>query len=445
MMKTLLRLLWFLAIVLVVAAVSLVGYDYCRTRDAFPPRSFISGVDVSLLTQQESMKKLKQLPLGGLLSPLITLEADSKKFSFPPEKLGIRVLYAESVERAFTDSHRGNYLQELKNRLTEGLFNSPLMLDVDDATLKPILGMIAKEILSEPKNASMRYDEETGGYNIKADDPGRELNVNRSLVRFKMRLGEGRTVIPLVLDYTTPKISEKALREHPPAFRLSAYTTYYGSHDDPNRIHNIKLVASWIDGTVLLPGDIFSVAQVLGEVTEERGFREAYVILQNELVPQLGGGSCQIATTLFNAISLADLKIVQRRNHSFYFNIYPLGRDAAVYPGQVDLVFENDSGYPILLKAVATNKRLSFRVYGTPNGKTVNFTYPAIFAKNESGQFVSSSVRYVLNNDVPFRTEVTKTVLDKEGKKLKEETLVSHYKLYGDKENVPIRKPGEEN
>jgi vancomycin resistance protein YoaR len=444
-MKNLLTVLWFFAIVLVLAALSLVGYDYSRTRDAFPPRSFISGVDVSLLTQQESIKKLKQLPLSELLAPSITLEADSKKFSFPPAKLGIRVLYAESIERAFIDSHRGNYLHELKKRLAEGVFNSPLMLDVGDNTLKPILEMIAKEIRSEPRDASIRYDEETGGYNIKSDDPGRELNVNRSLVRFKMRLGEGQTIIPLVLDYTTPKISEKALRDHPPAFRLSAYTTYYGSHDDPNRIHNIKLVASWIDGTVLMPGDIFSVAQILGDVTEERGFREAYVIMQNELVPQLGGGSCQIATTLFNAVSLADLKIVQRRNHSFYFNIYPLGRDAAVYPGQVDMVFENDSGYPILLKAVATNKRLSFRVYGTPNGKTVKFTYPAIFARNESGQFVPSSVRYVLNNDVPFRTEITKTVVDKEGKKLKEEALVSHYKLYGDKENVPIRKPGEEN
>ena len=444
-MNTLLRVLWFFAIVLVLAAVSLVGYDYFRTRNSFPPRSYISGVDVSLLTQQESIRKLKQLPLGYLLAPLITLEADSRKFSFPPAKLGIRVLYAESVERAFVESHRGNYIKELQNRLAEGVFNSPLMLDVDDSTLKPILEMVAREIRSEPRDASIRYDEETGGYNIKADDPGRELNVNRSLVRFKMRLGEGRTTIPLVLDYTTPKISEKSLREHPPAFRLSAYTTYYGSHDDPNRIHNIKLVASWIDGTVLMPGDIFSVAQVLGDVTEEQGFREAFVIMQNELVPQLGGGSCQIATTLFNAVSLADLKIVQRRNHSFYFNIYPLGRDAAVYPGQVDMVFENNSGYPILLKAVATNKRLSFRVYGTPNGKTVKFTYPKVFAKTDGGEFTPSSVRYVLNNDVPFRTEITKTITDKEGKIVKETELVSHYKLYGDKENVPIRKPGEEN
>lgn len=437
------RLLFLLALALLLTAGILIYNDYARTRAAFPPRTFISGVDVSLLTQTEAIKKLKDLSLNELLSPLITLEADGKTFSFAPAQLGVRGLFAESVDYAFNESHRGNYFHELKVRLTERLFNFPLMLDVDEFALRQILLEISKEILSEPKNAAIRYDEKTGGYNIKAEDPGRSLNINRSIVRFRMRLGEGELVVPLILDYTLPKISAKVLREHPPAFRLSAYTTYYGSHDDPNRIHNIKLVASWIDGTLLMPGDIFSVAQVLGEVTEERGFREAYVIMQGELVPQLGGGSCQIATTLFNAVSLANLKILQRRNHSFYFNIYPLGRDAAVYPGQVDFVFENSSGFPILIKAVATDKRLSFRVYGTPNNRLVKFSPPLIMTKNETGQYVPATLRYVINHDVPFKTEVTKTITDQKGAKIGFEPLTSFYKLYGDKTNVPIRRPVE--
>jgi vancomycin resistance protein YoaR len=154
-----------------------------------------------------------------------------------------------------------------------------------------------------------------------------------------------------------------------------------------------------------------------------------------------GGGTCQIGTTLYNTVALADLKILQRRNHSFYFNIYPLGRDATVYPPQVDFKFKNDSGYPILIKAVATNKRLSFRIYGTPTSKKVEFSSAAVKGRNQSGKFVPMTLKQVIDLDVPFKTLVTRTVYDKDGNKIKEEEINSYYKLYGEKENVPIARP----
>ena len=111
-----------------------------------------------------------------------------------------------------------------------------------------------------------------------------------------------------------------------------------------------------MDNALLLPGDTFSLANAIGDFTAERGFKEAFVIYGGELVPMLGGGTCQIGTTLYNSLQLADIKILERKNHSFYFNIYPLGRDATVYPGQLDLRFQNDTGYPILIKTIATNQ-----------------------------------------------------------------------------------------
>jgi len=154
-----------------------------------------------------------------------------------------------------------------------------------------------------------------------------------------------------------------------------------------------------------------------------------------------GGGTCQIGTTLYNTVALADLKILQRRNHSFYFNIYPLGRDATVYPPQVDFKFMNDSGYPILIKAVATNKRLSFRIYGTPSEKKVEFSPAAVTGRSRSGNFVPMTLKQVIALDVPFKTLVTRTVYDKDGNKVKEEEVHSYYKLYGEKDNVPIARP----
>lgn len=332
-------------------------------------------------------------------------------------------------------------MHDLKERLSGNQIRCPLSIAVDDTRLREIIGGIADEVRSSPSNATIILYEESGGYHIEPEERGREIKVDATIKEFKARLAAGEKSFPIIVEYTEPDVTEKELRAAPPVHQLSAFTTYYGKHDSPNRIHNIKLVASWINDTLLLPDAQFSAADVLGDITPERGFKEAFVIIKGELVPELGGGACQIATTLYNAVQLADLKVVQRRNHSMYFNIYPLGRDAGVFPPSLDFKFENDSGHPVLIKAVATNRRLSFRLYGTPNGKKVKFTYPKVFLLTDTG-YIPASVKAVLDADSPFKTEVTRTVYDAAtGKKLKEEEILSFYKLYGEKDNVPIARP----
>lgn len=440
MPKLFFKLIIGLAALSAVAAGAFVTYDYLSTREVFPPRTYISNVEVTGLTPAAAREKIGRLSLTQLYTPLITLEAGQDNYSFTPGQLGITVDYDETIKRAFELSHQPNYLNELKDRLTKGVLVSPLVLKIDEDQLKTLLAGLADTVFSTAKDATILFYENTGGYHIESEEIGRDLDVPKSADSFKRAIYEGKTSVPLIMSYLEPAVTEKLLRESPPVHRLAAYTTYYGTHDSPNRIHNIRLIASWLDDTLLLPGEKFKLAERIGDFTADRGFKEAFVILGGELVPQLGGGTCQIGTTLYNAVALADLKILQRRNHSFYFNIYPLGRDAAVYPGSVDVVFENDTGFPVLIKTVATNKRLSFRVYGTPTGKKVEFSDPAIVGLSE-GRFVPMSLRRVINLDVPFKTMVVRTVYDAEGNKLKEEKIQSYYKLYGEKTNVPIRRP----
>ena len=108
--------------------------------------------------------------------------------------------------------------------------------------------------------------------------------------------------------------------------------------------------------------------------------------------------------------------------------------------GQLDFKFVNDSGHPVLIKAVATNRRLSFRIYGTPSGKTVKFTAPTVEIKADGG-YRPSTVGEVLAADSPFKTAVTRSVYDASGKLLRQEVIHSYYKLYGEKSNVPIARP----
>jgi vancomycin resistance protein YoaR len=436
-----LKIVGFAAALALLIALAFVGYDFFKTRQAFPPKTFIGAIDVSDLTQDEADAKLKSYSLAEIFTPIITLESKDFHFAFPPEDLGITILYDDCLRNAFELTHKESYLKDLKDRLKRGAVMAPLVLKIDENKLRAELDKIAPAVACTPKDASFLFYEETGGFHVESEEAGRELDISKSVDLFKSSLQEGKREIPLFIKYAYPRVTEKILRAYPPVTRLSAYTTYYGTHDSPNRIHNIKLIASWVNDRLLMPGENFSVAEIIGEVTPDRGFKEAYVIMGGELVPLLGGGACQVATTLYNAVQLADLKVLQRRNHSFYFNIYPLGLDAGVYPGQLDFRFNNDTGQPVLIKSVATNKRLSFRIYGTPTGKTVKMSPPAILGRGRGGVFVPMSLRQVIAYDVPFKTSVVRTVYDKEGNKIEEEVIGSYYKLYGEKSNVPIRRP----
>ena len=138
-----------------------------------------------------------------------------------------------------------------------------------------------------------------------------------------------------------------------------------------NRIWNVQLMARYIDGTIIEPGEVFSFNRVVGQRTVERGFREGQMIVGSLLLPSIGGGVCQTATTLFNNAFELGLPIVERHNHSFYISHYPLGRDATVSWGGPDFEFRNDLPTGILIKSSYTSSTLTFTFYGTPSGRRV--------------------------------------------------------------------------
>jgi vancomycin resistance protein YoaR len=152
---------------------------------------------------------------------------------------------------------------------------------------------------------------------------------------------------------------------------LGSFTTRFGG-TGRNRGSNISLAASRIDGTVLAPGEIFSYNRTVGPRVESAGFRDAPVIIKGELVPGVGGGICQVSSTLYNAALLADLKIVHRAHHAFPVHYLPAGRDATVVDGAIDLRFQNDSDAPVCISAAARRGRLTFRIFGkTVPGRSV--------------------------------------------------------------------------
>ena len=144
--------------------------------------------------------------------------------------------------------------------------------------------------------------------------------------------------------------------------RMSSYKTYYSG--TPDRITNLQLGVSALDGTLVAPGGTFSLNEAIGERTVERGFRSAPVIIGNEYAEEVGGGTSQVATTVFNAAWEAGLRITERNPHSLYISRYQLGRDATVYWPSLDLKFVNDTETWVLVKGFAESDGISIAIYG---------------------------------------------------------------------------------
>jgi vancomycin resistance protein YoaR len=153
---------------------------------------------------------------------------------------------------------------------------------------------------------------------------------------------------------------------------VASYTTTYGG--TPGRLHNVQLVSELIDSTLVAPGATFSFNDTTGERSADRGFQEAPVIINGELENGLGGGVCQVSTTVFNAVYDAGLRIDRRTNHQLYISHYPLGRDATVNYPDIDLVFTNDTEAWLLLRTFVGSGSLTVNLYGTPVERRVETT-----------------------------------------------------------------------
>jgi vancomycin resistance protein YoaR len=230
-------------------------------------------------------------------------------------------------------------------------------------------------------------------------------------------------------DLTTADANALGIRE-----KLVAYTTQMGESSS-NRIHNVHLMADYIDGTIVKPGEVFSFNKVVGPRTSERGFLEGQMIIGSLVLPSIGGGVCQTATTLFNDAFELGLPILARTNHNLYLSHYPLGRDATVSWGGPDFEFKNDLKHAILIKTSYTDSTLTFTFYGTNEhrrvvshtGPQTNWTSPSMnYAVDPNAPH--GSVRVVKGTgEQGFDVEVTRTVYDATGKELRRDLFKSHY------------------
>lgn len=213
-------------------------------------------------------------------------------------------------------------------------------------------------------------------------------------------------------------------------------TNFYGSIH--SRIHNIRLTTSRFEGVIIEPGETFSFLKTVGEISLRTGFQEAFVIIGDKTETGVGGGVCQVSSTLFRAAYFAGLPIVERRHHSYQVGYYrPTGLDATVYAPTQDFRFKNDTPGHLLILTEIRGYNLIFRLFGTKD-RNVEWEGPFIsnrVAAPPSRYIVDSSLRPGRRRQIDFaaqgaRVTVQRTIRFDDGRTVND-TLVSNYRPWG--------------
>ena len=252
---------------------------------------------------------------------------------------------------------------------------------------------VDSEVYMEAKNARYEYDGDT--VNIIPDVEGRYIN-KEEVAPLIANVKEGTEPIEIPWYSQPAEIKEQDLKDKLFADVLATYSTDYGG-STYNRALNVSRSAELLNGAVIAPGDTFSYNSRVGDRTEANGFYSAPEYVGGQTVQGIGGGTCQVSTTLYCAVLYADLNIVSRTNHMFTISYAPLGQDATVSYGSVDFKFLNSTDYPIKISAYTENGAVYTSILGTawPDGRTVKIKNNVSYGTGTS----VSSIRYVYVGD----------------------------------------------
>ena len=329
-------------------------------------------------TRGERLEKISQIKKNGLqLDVVYAYENDvviakineiANQVDVPERELTVEIGEGEIIVTKGTEGSRiieANAKKLIENAVTEG--NPDRIELVKETVIPPQLSVeyLKNEVCREPKDAT--YEIVDRRLNITPEEIGIKIDLETAEDIIKEETGE---VVSFPAQISYPEITGAKIEADLFPDLLGSYKTKYNA-SDVQRSHNVALASSKISGIVLAPGDVFSYNDIVGPRTAAQGFKEAGVYVGNKVEKGLGGGICQVSSTLFNAVVFADLKIVYRTNHSLPVSYVPLGRDATVSYGSIDFKFSNNTDGPIKIVATASGGINAVSIYGVKKNPAI--------------------------------------------------------------------------
>ncbi len=322
----------------------------------------VAGVAVGGMSVEEATVSIEKMLDKQLKDPVLTVQYGEKKWLIYNKDLDLTVHPEKLAWRAYSMGRTGNMLQQLQERYTA--FNQGLVISLqheyDEDKLRKQFQQIAVETNRASHNA--RVDIVNKNRTLTPEEHGRIVDEPAAMKKAQQMLesGLGKTMeLPVIVKAAT--VTANDLKDV--VDLLASYTTSFGLGDS-NRVFNVTLAANKLDEAFVKPGGIFSYNQQIGERTVSAGYKQAPGYVGDELVMDIGGGICQVSTTLYNAALLADQAIVERSTHIHPVSYAPLGQDATVADGILDFRFKNTSRYPVYIRSYIAGNQLTVEIYG---------------------------------------------------------------------------------
>lgn len=387
-MKKYIRLL---PVLILVFAVGLVGHSLTNV-DAeqeytIPSTVYIGNIDVSGMTVAQAQGALDDY-VATLQDTVFTLSTGEKSIEVSAADLGLKAANSEVIEEAATLGKTGNLIARYKDK--KDLENEPKKYEIaysaDEEKIETLLGVNIENLNQEAVDSGL--ERENGEFTIVEGSNGIEVDVAESVTVIRDYLQKDwdgtNATITLATDITEPQGTPEELAKVKDI--LGTFQTDYSS-SAAGRAKNVENGCAKINGTVIYPGEQFSVYEMVAPFDAENGYELAGSYENGTTVQTYGGGICQVSTTLYNAVILSELQIDERYNHSMIVSYVKPSMDAAIAGTSKDLKFTNNTDAPIYIEGYTSNRQIHFTIFGEdtrPDNRKVSFVSETI-NKTEPG------------------------------------------------------------
>ena len=431
-------LISFLSIIIIFLSIVVCYNIFCKKIFS---NIYIAGVDVSNLTKEEAINKLNS-EIENVLNQEILIQYDGKESKIKPSDLGVKYNIENVVEEAYRIGRIGNifenninmvktffsdtnidlsyeyeeekldnFINEINSQFSSLVPSSyeiledkviikkgnrgievkadelktSLLESINNRSFEPIqVGVIVSEpaaidiekIYNEVYKAPVDAYYSTDPFEVHESEDGLDFDISLDEAKALLETDQEQYEIKLKVlkpSVTTDQIGNEAF----PDLLATCTTTYITSK--VGRTTNLKLASSKINGYVLMPGETFSYNDVVGERTIEAGFQMAGVYSGGQEVEGLGGGICQISSTLYNIVVKSNLEIVERENHLFLAGYLPAGQDATVVYGSIDFRFKNTRDYPVKIVSTVDGGYVTMKMYGLKEENEPTITFETVY------------------------------------------------------------------
>ena len=318
------------------------------------------GVSLYGLTKDEAREVITKVSQENKIKSKFNIKLDNQVYEVYYDELGYNFDANKASEESFSIGRGENKFVDVFEILSSLVVGKNIDIDesFNDVDVNRKLDELAQKIFIAPVDADINYLD--GNFSLTQEADGRYLNYDKlkELLKEKIKVG-GDIDMPIIVSH--PKIKKDYFDSINGL--LAEFETSY-TKSERNRKDNIILGASKINGSLVKPDEIFSFNDTVGDITLDTGFKVSGVILNGEFDTGVGGGICQVSTTLYNAVIRADIEVVERINHSRPISYVELGTDAAVVSNYKDLKFKNNTGSNIYIKAFADDDNIKFQIFG---------------------------------------------------------------------------------